>query len=921
NLKDVEAKDIIKTIAEWTGKVIIPVDDAMKKKITIYSQKKLPRSHALALIYSALREQGIVAEERDGAILLRPIEDVKIRSVPTVPDNVPLASLINKAEVVQKFFKLQNYSPTQLEKVIQPLMPEHGYVSAIENTSHIVVIDTVGNLERIERIIQQLDVPETKETVTRTFIIQAGDPVEIVQLLNILVGEGELSRPSRPKKQSGRPERRSGRGKSDDKKKAESKAASSVVVGRTDTPITLIPLPKRRWIIAKASAEDMVEIEAWIAELDEKKPDEREHTLVKVKFADVQEVADQINNMIATMPLKANVTVQALRRAKQVMIVGSAENREMIQQLVAEIDVPTDQFITVHIPLEYADPEQIKKNLDELYTQFSYYESRSRYGSYSSRYYRGREASDPDFVRVIAYPTLKQITVIASAENMVKIKEQVKEWDKPIDIGEIGPVIIELKNSDPVKMVDLLTKLFTETERRFSWRDYFYGSGSVSKTMVGPLYGQLAFEPVPDTRKIIVQSKVPEGYAVVRKLIGELDSEEMAEVPRVVTLKYADPEDLSERLNAMFNEPGTNAPIRRIRRGLSEYSMTTTEEGNQRRPGDRGGDTGATGEYRTWWGQGFQRRLGEMPISNVIGRIRFIPDPRSKSILVLSPPEFVKSVKDMIEELDVPGRQVRIKAAILTIDHRDLTSLGLQLATNPAAFGTLDENAITALAALSVLDERGSLTISGTMNVTALLDFLVKKVNAKVLNQQTLWTKDNEEADFFKGDKIAFTTNFSVSEVGGRVTSGFEFEKVGMTLRVRPSITPEKNVDMTINMIISQLQTEIVNEQPVRTEMDTQTTLIVPDGETIMLGGMLFQEDSALVRKIPLFGDIPLLGLLFRHYEVVKANAELLVFVTPYVIDEDPSEMLAETQATIDAEKAKLKKTLAELESKVKDAG
>jgi type II secretory pathway component GspD/PulD (secretin) len=475
NLKDVEVKDIIKTIAEWTGKVIIPVDDAMKKKITIYSQEKLPRSQALALVYSALREQGIVAEEKGGAIVLRPIEDVAKRSVPTVPDNVPLASLRNKAEVVQKFFKLRNYSPTQLEKVVQPLMPEHGYVSAIENTNHLVVIDTVANLERIERIIQQLDRPETKETVTRTFVLQAGDPVEIVQLLNVLVGEGELSMPSRPQRRStrpdrrsSRPERRSGRGRSGDKK-AESKAASSVVLGRTDTPITLIPLPKRRWIIAKASAEDMVEIEAWIAELDEKKPDEREHTLVKVQFADVQEVADQINNMIATTPLRANVTVQALRRAKQVMIVGSAENREVIQQLVAEIDVPTDQFITVHIPLKYADPEQIKKNLDELYTQFSYYESRSRYGgSYSSRYYRGRETSDPDFVRVIAYTTLKQITVIASAENMEKIKQQVKEWDKPIDIGEIGPVIIELKNSDPVKMVDLLTRLFTETERRFS---------------------------------------------------------------------------------------------------------------------------------------------------------------------------------------------------------------------------------------------------------------------------------------------------------------------------------------------------------------------------------------------------------------------------------------------------------------------
>jgi type II secretory pathway component GspD/PulD (secretin) len=313
--------------------------------------------------------------------------------------------------------------------------------------------------------------------------------------------------------------------------------------------------------------------------------------------------------------------------------------------------------------------------------------------------------------------------------------------------------------------------------------------------------------------------------------------------------------------------------------------------------------------------------MDEMPISNVIGRIRFIPDPRSKSILVLSPPEYISSVEAMIRELDIPGRQVRVKAAILLIDNRDMTSLGIQLATNPAAFGTLDENAIAALATLSTLDERGSLTISGTMNITALLDFLVKSVDARILNQQTLWTKDNEEADFFRGDIIAFTKDFSVSETGGRTTQGFEFEQVGMTLRVRPSITPEKHVDMRINMMLSKLTSDIVNEQPVRTEMDTETSMIVQNGETIMLGGMLFQEDSTIERKIPLFGDLPLLGGLFRHYEVVKANSEVLVFVTPDVIDEDPSEMRAETTATIEAEKAKLKEVLAELEGKVKDAG
>lgn len=244
-----------------------------------------------------------------------------------------------------------------------------------------------------------------------------------------------------------------------------------------------------------------------------------------------------------------------------------------------------------------------------------------------------------------------------------------------------------------------------------------------------------------------------------------------------------------------------------------------------------------------------------------------------------------------------------------------MTSLGLQLATNAAdAFGTLEESAITAFSRLAFLETYGSLTLDAATDVTALVDFLVKKVDAKILNQQTLWTKDNEEANFFKGEKVAFQTDSSVSETGGRVTSSFEFERVGMTLRARPSITPEKKVDMIINVILSQLTGENVNAQPVRTEMETTTNMIVQDGQTVMLGGILFQKDSIIERKLPLIGDVPLVGPLFRHTETIAANNELIVFITPYVIDE-PENMLPETIEELEGAKEKLDSVLKQLQT------
>ncbi len=248
-----------------------------------------------------------------------------------------------------------------------------------------------------------------------------------------------------------------------------------------------------------------------------------------------------------------------------------------------------------------------------------------------------------------------------------------------------------------------------------------------------------------------------------------------------------------------------------------------------------------------------------------------------------------------------------------------MTSLGLQYSSDPSRWNPPDnENALVARNTLSALQQHGTLVVDPRtgaatgegvvvqegLNLSVLIDFLMRDLHAKILNQQTLWTKDNEEAQFFKGQRVGFQTQISISDTGGRATSNFTYEKVGMTLRARPSITPEKNVDMIINVILSQLESELINTQPVRTELDTTTNLVVKDGQTIMLGGMLFQEDSRTNRKVPFLGDLPLIGGLFRHKQEIQANSELLIFITPYVV-ETSEQMLPEARQ--EQEKARQK--------------
>ncbi len=941
NLKSVEMKSIIEKLAEWTGKVIIPTDEAMKQKVTIYAPEKLPRSEALAVIYSALRLKGYIAEETDGRIFLQPMTEAKLGRVPTIPAGEPLAMIENKEQIVQKFFQLVSYNASEMGTIIQPLIGEHGHVSVDEATGTLMVIDTVGNLMRLERIIQQFDVPGAEQAVTAIIEVRYGDPSEIVQMLNILLGESQgysTIRSSREQRRFDRGQRSSSRSDPRESNRSSSSStsrtptssarkadstsgtATSVVVGTTRGPIVLIPEPRRKWIIAKASAEDMERIREWVNKLDMEEPVESEYEVVQLRYADPGEVRDSIGDGFRNLPgieFLPSVLIEPLEETKQVIVFGRKDLREIVKKMVAEIDVPPGQFETVHIKLKHADPDVIKEKLDELYQEGMSTSSSSggRFGFYGYSPYSSRRRSSSTssgMVKVVSYASLKEITVIASPENMEEIRKRIAEWDVPLDVDAVKPRIIELRNCDPVEMANLLTSLFSEgggsssssSTRRLSVFPSMFSSQTVEKQkIVGALYGQLTFEQVPGTKKIIVISKIAEAYDVIEDLVKELDKEEMAEVPKVVTLKYADPEKLSEVLNAMFAEAGTSTSLQRSDVGLSEYSMEESATTSQ--------ESTSQGQYTPWWaGSGARRTINEeMPISNVIGRIRFVPEPRTKSILVLAPPEFMAEIEKLIGTLDVPGKQVMIKAIIVQVDHKSMTSLGVQFAptgSETLAFGNYDENTAAILNQLEYMQTRGSFTFTAMADVTAMLDFLITETQAKLLNQQTLWTEDNEEASFFKGDKVAFfSATTSSPDVG--VTQSVTFSRVGMTLAVRPSITPEKSVDMIINIIISQLTTEEENGQPVRTEMETKTNMIAADGQTIMLGGILFQEDRVVEKKVPLLGDVPIVGeLLFSHNEITAANNELIVFITPYVID-DPDAVLPATREEMEGPKEKLK--------------
>ena len=139
NLPNVQMQTIVERLSQWTGKAVVPGEDALDVRISIYSAERVPRSEALNLIYAALRDRGIIAEETEDAIYLKDLADAKQIPVPTIAADEPLALLANKDQIVQKFFEVTYYMPSQIQQVILEMVNDFGYVAA-DDTNRLLFL-------------------------------------------------------------------------------------------------------------------------------------------------------------------------------------------------------------------------------------------------------------------------------------------------------------------------------------------------------------------------------------------------------------------------------------------------------------------------------------------------------------------------------------------------------------------------------------------------------------------------------------------------------------------------------------------------------------------------------------------------------------------------------------------------------------
>jgi len=293
-------------------------------------------------------------------------------------------------------------------------------------------------------------------------------------------------------------------------------------------------------------------------------------------------------------------------------------------------------------------------------------------------------------------------------------------------------------------------------------------------------------------------------------------------------------------------------------------------------------------------------------------------DENTNALVITAPPELMRSLLDVIKKLDVRRAQVLVEAVIAEVSSTKVQELGIQFRGNDNGnFGvsgfssgvvdsintaggtvTTTENSSTPAAisvgsGLTLGSFRSNTSIFGTgLNLSVLVRALGTDNDTNVLSTPSLVTLDNQEAEIVVGQNVPFVTG--TQQTTGGLANPFQTiqrQDVGLTLKVKPQINEGNTIKLDIEQETSNVDSTNTSgaSDIITNKRSIKTTVLVDDANIVVLGGLIMENLQESVQKVPLLGDLPLVGHLFKSSSGTKGKTNLMVFLRPVILRDSVS--------------------------------
>lgn len=852
SLNNADINAVISFIGKYTNKPVMK-EKSVNAQLTIKSPEKIPAYQALDLVYDALRMENIIVIETEELVQIIPAAETAKYDIVTFTGALPEDVARQKARLIRKIIPLMNVRAGAIKAQLEPLLGKHALIVADERTNKLMITDTVRNIERYEEILTELDIIGFDNMEVRVVPLKYGNAVELAKILNETVVQAAAG-----PQQQGPDARKEGR-------------IIVMAEARTNSLVVASPMERMNTVVS------------FIQRMDVPEPKDLTVRVVPLKFAEAPSIANSIGDIFRRRPGRAEqdlVEVRATGRDNSLLILASSDNFDLVMEIVKSLDTEESRKReTRRYELKHLDADETAKELTKLYG-----ETQSRQSPFFYYYSYGPQ-QQRDEVKFVPIARSNSILAVAPPTEFDLIESLIEEIDQPVDAEATLPRIYYIRYAKASDVEEVLNAVFGKQTQTTGWWDYWRTTEDDAAT-VGRLTGKIRFSSDNNTNSIIAIANNPANYEIVDKMIEKLDTmmPELANT-MIVPLQHANAAVLVNELNSLFGRP-------------------TRPEGERR----EGEDTGSA-FFSFWWGGDTARRDTERPISNLIEQVRFVADPRTNSILVTTSAQNFDVIRDLVRQLDQEEPQVLIKVRIVEVQRDKDKRIGLRWTPAPGTFSPEDlENSVMALSSLDFMDsigagnstigaasgtslgrdfnqtlDAGTGVISSSINLNLLLQLLIKNLNAEIVISPTLYVSNNEKGMIFVGENIPRLKGTQITPEGTR-NDTFENEDIGITMEIVPNIS--KNGQVVLNVSLTTAQRTGVTRfgSDVLQKREYNTKLAVNNQDTMVLGGIRMTTSQKTVRKIPLLGDIPLVGPVFRNTVDTNQLTDLYAFITPHII-------------------------------------
>ena len=448
-----------------------------------------------------------------------------------------------------------------------------------------------------------------------------------------------------------------------------------------------------------------------------------------------------------------------------------------------------------------------------------------------------------------------------------------------------------------------------------------------------PQQGHLA--AYPDTNVLIISDRA-ENVSRLVSIIHRIDTVSDSEI-EVIRLEHASAAEVVRILNAISRTsagpgkaPGTTEALvadertnsvllggdraerLRLRAIISHLDTPLESEGNTKVIYLKYAKAPDLVEVLTGVGkiQGEEVKKGAPTAAGIEKQLDIHADEATNSLVITAPPSLMRSLESVIRQLDIRRAQVLVDAIIAEVGENKARQLGIQWAvfdlsgqTAPVG-GTNFTNVGTNLVdiAQGIIDKSlvgltpglsfgiGKLGNDG-VNFAAVMQALATDGDSNILSTPSLLTLDNEEAEIVVGQNVPFVTG-SFTNTGGAGGSVDPFqtiqrEDVGITLKIKPQINEGDAVVMQIEQEVSSIASDAQASDLITNKRSIKTNVLAKDGQIIVLGGLIEDRVRQSEQKVPLLGDLPLIGALFRAKSSNVEKANLMVFIHPTILRDE----------------------------------